>query len=68
MYGARKSTKRRHQTFFAVVRRLAQQAPYPYAARVYLIPQETANAFATGAIPRTPAVAVTEGIMRLLDS
>src|SRR5207247_11313556 len=34
--------------------------------RVYLIPSESPNAFATGRSPEHAAVAVTEGIMRLL--
>jgi len=35
--------------------------------RVYLIPGDTPNAFATGRSPQHAAVAVTEGIMRMLD-
>jgi heat shock protein HtpX len=35
--------------------------------RLYLIPSEAPNAFATGRDPEHAAVAVTEGIMRLLD-
>jgi heat shock protein HtpX len=34
---------------------------------VYVIPQDTPNAFATGRNPEHAAVAVTEGILRLLD-
>src|SRR5438132_2531510 len=34
--------------------------------RVYLIPSESPNAFAAGRSPEHAAVAVTEGIMRLL--
>jgi heat shock protein HtpX len=50
-----------HQT----VERLAVQAGLP-KPRVYIIPQETPNAFATGRNPEHAAVAVTEGILRLL--
>src|SRR2546426_6906967 len=35
--------------------------------RVYMIPSETPNAFATGRNPDHAVVAVTEGIMRILD-
>jgi heat shock protein HtpX len=49
-----------------MVRRLATRAGIPMP-RVYLIPSETPNAFATGRNPEHAAVAVTEGIMRLLD-
>ena len=50
-----------HQT----VERLAVQAGLP-KPRVYIIPQETPNAFATGRNPEHSAVAVTEGILRIL--
>ncbi|MBI5967513.1 MAG: zinc metalloprotease HtpX [Deltaproteobacteria bacterium] len=50
-----------HQT----VERLAVQAGIP-KPRVYIIPQDTPNAFATGRNPEHAAVAVTEGILRIL--
>jgi len=50
-----------HQT----VERLAVQAGIP-KPRVYLIPQETPNAFATGRNPEHAALAVTEGVLRIL--
>jgi len=50
-----------HQT----VERLAVQAGIP-KPRVYIIPQDTPNAFATGRNPQHAAVAVTEGILRIL--
>jgi heat shock protein HtpX len=45
---------------------LAQKGEIP-KPRVYLIPSETPNAFATGRNPEHAVVAVTQGIVRLLD-
>src|SRR5947199_5141320 len=50
----------------AILRRLTTRAQIPMP-RVYLIPTDTPNAFATGRNPEHAAVAVTEGIMRILD-
>jgi len=47
-------------------RRLATQANLPMP-KVYVIPDASPNAFATGRNPSHAAVAATEGIMRLLD-
>jgi heat shock protein HtpX len=49
-----------------MVRTLTTRAGLPMP-RVYIIPNETPNAFATGRNPQHAAVAVTEGIMRILD-
>ena len=51
---------------YAIVRRLTTRAQIPMP-RVYLIPTDTPNAFATGRDPEHAVVAVTEGIMRILD-
>ncbi len=45
---------------------LAQRAQLPMP-RVYVIPDQSPNAFATGRNPQHAAVAATEGIMRLLS-
>jgi heat shock protein HtpX len=66
MYGAQEIDQAQAPDLFALVRGLAQRSQIPMP-RVYLIPQETPNAFATGRNPQHAAVAVTEGIMRLLD-
>ncbi|MBI3981794.1 MAG: M48 family metalloprotease [Gemmatimonadetes bacterium] len=49
-----------------LVQRLAQRARLPMP-KVYVIPTDAPNAFATGRDPEHAAVAATEGIMRLLS-
>jgi heat shock protein HtpX len=51
----------------AMVEELAQKAAIP-KPRVYIIPQAQPNAFATGRSPKVGVVAVTEGILQLLDA
>ncbi len=49
-----------------ITRRLAMQAGLPMP-KVYVIPDMSPNAFATGRNPSHAAVAATQGIMQLLD-
>jgi heat shock protein HtpX len=49
-----------------VVERLIQKTNLPMP-KLYVIPTDSPNAFATGRNPRHASVAVTEGILRLLD-
>jgi heat shock protein HtpX len=49
-----------------IVARLAQRAGLPMP-KVYVIPDRTPNAFATGRSPKHAAVAATEGILYILD-
>jgi len=65
MYGAQEVRDSEAPEFHAVIRRLAQRAGLPMP-RVYIIPTETPNAFATGRNPQHAAVAATEGILRIL--
>ena len=65
MYGARELSEQDAPEVFRIVRELAAGIPMPMP-RVYLIPSESPNAFATGRSPEHAAVAVTEGILRLL--
>jgi heat shock protein HtpX len=51
---------------YQVTARLAQRAGLPMP-NVYIIPDQSPNAFATGRNPSHAAVAATEGILRLLD-
>ncbi len=51
---------------YSDVEELAQIAGLPMP-RVYIIPEQAPNAFATGRDPHHSAVAVTQGIMRLLN-
>ncbi|MCL4440362.1 MAG: zinc metalloprotease HtpX [Firmicutes bacterium] len=50
---------------YEIVHRLSQRAGIP-RPRLYVTPSDQPNAFATGRNPANSAVAVTEGIMRLL--
>jgi heat shock protein HtpX len=52
---------------YGMVERLAQKAGMPTPA-VYIIPTQAANAFATGRDPQHAAVAVTEGILRMMPA
>src|SRR4051812_45144324 len=51
---------------YRIVERLAQRANLPMP-KVYIIPQPSPNAFATGRNPSHAAVAATEGILGILD-
>src|SRR5256714_1002648 len=65
-YGAQPIDEASAPRLYAIVHRLATRAGIPMP-RVYLIPSETPNAFATGRNPEHAVVAVTEGILRILD-
>jgi len=66
MYGAQEVGERDHPAFYGMVRRLAGQAGLPMP-KVYIIPDDSPNAFATGRNPEHAAVAATEGILRILS-
>jgi len=65
MYKAEEITESDSPRLFAVVRDLSQRAGLPMP-KVYLIPTDAPNAFATGRNPEHAAVAVTRGIMNML--
>jgi len=66
MYGARPIEERDAPLVSRSVRGLATKARIPMP-RLYLIPSDSPNAFATGRSPQHAAVAVTEGILRIMD-
>ena len=66
IYRAKKVTEAEAPDLVSLVRRTAQKAGLPMP-KVYIIPTDTPNAFATGRNPSHSAVAVTEGILRILD-
>jgi heat shock protein HtpX len=66
MYRAQPITEADAPRLYSTVRRLASKAGLPMP-RVYVIPTEQPNAFATGRNPEHAVVAVTEGILRILD-
>jgi heat shock protein HtpX len=65
-YGAVPVTASQAPGLYTMVERLAQRANLPMPG-VYIIPTQSANAFATGRDPEHAAVAVTEGIMSILS-
>ncbi|AJE03971.1 protease HtpX [Geobacter pickeringii] len=66
MYGAREITEAENPQFYGMVRRLTVNAGLPMP-KVYVIPSDSPNAFATGRNPSHAAVAATEGILRILS-
>lgn len=66
MYGANEVTEREAPELYALVRNLALRAGIP-TPRVCIIPTDTPNAFATGRNEKHAVVAVTEGILRILN-
>ncbi len=66
MYRAKELTPGEAPEIHQMVAELAQRGGVP-KPRVYLIPSETPNAFATGRNPEHAVVAVTQGIVRLLE-
>jgi heat shock protein HtpX len=65
MSGAQEVSMEQAPDLHRVVEKLAAQGGLP-KPRVYIIPQDTPNAFATGRNPEHAAIAVTDGILRIL--
>ncbi len=66
MYNAQEVTPSDNPELYGIVQELASRANLPMP-RVYVIPEQSPNAFATGRNPEHSAVAVTEGLLQIMD-
>jgi len=66
MYRAQPVDEAAAPALYRIVRTLATRAGIPMP-KVYIIPGEAPNAFATGRNPQHAAIAVTEGILRIMS-
>ena len=65
-YGARQVSEAEAPMLYRIVHTLALRDGIPMPT-LYIIPSDAANAFATGRNPQHAAVAVTEGILQLMN-
>jgi heat shock protein HtpX len=66
MYQAKEATPQQAPELYEMVQTLARQASLPMP-KVYIIPKEAPNAFATGRNPDNAVVAVTQGLLTLMN-
>jgi heat shock protein HtpX len=66
MYRAQPVSREELPRIYSVVERLTQKAVLPMP-KLFVIPMDSPNAFATGRNPNHASVAVTQGILNLLD-
>src|ERR1051325_7720166 len=66
MYRAQPVTREELPRVYGVVERMTQRIGLPMP-KIFVIPSDSPNAFATGRNPAHASVAVTQGILRLLD-
>jgi heat shock protein HtpX len=66
MYRAQPATREQLPRVYATVERLTQKIGIPMP-KIYVIPSDSPNAFATGRNPSHASVAVTQGILNLLN-
>ena len=64
--GAKPVTREQLPRLYAVMERLAAKANLP-VPKLYLVPEAAPNAFATGRNPRHASVAVTQGLLELMN-
>src|SRR5689334_13856664 len=64
--GAQPVTREQLPRLYAVMERLAAKANIPLP-RLYVVPEAAPNAFATGRNPRHASVAVTQGLLELMN-
>jgi heat shock protein HtpX len=65
MYRAQPATREQLPRVYSVVEQMTQRIGLPMP-KIYVIPSESPNAFATGRSPAHASVAVTQGILNLL--
>jgi heat shock protein HtpX len=64
--GAQPVSREQEPRLYAVMERLAAKANLP-VPKLYMIPQQAPNAFATGRNPKHASVAVTQGLMQIMN-
>lgn len=64
--GAQPVTREQLPRLYAVMERLSAKANIP-VPKLYVVPEEAPNAFATGRNPHHASVAVTEGLLQLMN-
>lgn len=66
MYRAQAAKESEIPAVYRIVRNLTEKAGLPMP-KIYIVPTPTPNAFATGRNPKHAVVAITDGILRLLN-
>ena len=66
MYRATEATRNQAPELYEVVQGLVQRAGLPMP-KIYIIPQDAPNAFATGRNPEHAVVAVTQGLLKIMN-
>lgn len=66
MYGAQPLNRKHYEWIYLIVEELAYSMTIPMP-KLWLVQNNTANAFATGRSPRHASIAITSGIISILD-